>query len=170
MRKAFYAVVVVCMAGLCAHAQEATNQVPNQMQPISTSDYVHHFGAGVIVGEPTGASLKYWLTPNIAADFAGGWSFYDHADAEVQADLLWHDFNLLPVSQGRLPVYFGVGALGRFRHDRWDDQAGIRVPVGISYMMEGTPLDVFAEIGPALIFTPDVRGQVTGGIGVRYWF
>jgi hypothetical protein len=83
---------------------------------------------------------------------------------------LWHNFDLIPVPQGRLPVYFGVGGLVRFRDDNQDNQAGIRVPVGISYMFDKAPVDIFVEVGPALDLTPDVRGDITGGIGVRYWF
>jgi hypothetical protein len=32
------------------------------------------------------------------------------------------------------------------------------------------PVDIFAEIGPALDVSPDVRGDFTGGGGVRFWF
>jgi hypothetical protein len=37
-------------------------------------------------------------------------------------------------------------------------------------MFENAPVDVFMEVGPALDIAPVVRGEVTGGIGVRYWF
>jgi hypothetical protein len=127
-------------------------------------------GAGIIVGEPTGASLKYWLNDMMAVDGALGWSFRDDSDFYLQSDVLWHNFNLIPVSSGRAPVYFGVGGLVRFRDDNHDDQVGIRVPVVVSYMFDNAPVDVFVEIGPALDVAPDVQGEITGGVGIRYWF
>ena len=153
-----------------------TNANANTFSSTYTSlsdDYVHRFGAGIILGEPTGISLKYWLTDMLAIDGAAGASYNnDHdndADFYLHGDLLWHDFDLLKVPRGRLPVYFGVGALARFRDDE-DNQVGVRIPVGLSYMFDNLPLDVFVEIGPAIDLAPDVRGEVTGGIGVRFWF
>jgi hypothetical protein len=29
---------------------------------------------------------------------------------------------------------------------------------------------IFVEIAPALDIAPDVQGEITGGIGIRYWF
>ena len=69
-----------------------------------------------------------------------------------------------------MPIYIGVGGLFRIRDDNRDNQAGVRIPVGISYMFDNAPIDVFAEIGPALDVTPDVRGEMTGGVGIRFWF
>jgi hypothetical protein len=37
-------------------------------------------------------------------------------------------------------------------------------------MFDNAPVDVFAEIAPAVDVSPDVRGEITGGVGIRYWF
>jgi hypothetical protein len=58
----------------------------------------------------------------------------------------------------------------RLRNSNYEDQFGIRVPVGVSYLFDNAPVDIFAEVGPALDLTPSVRGEVTGGIGIRIWF
>lgn len=128
------------------------------------------FGVGVTFGEPIGVDMKYWLNETVAVDGAMGWSLHNHADLYLQSDILWHDFHLLRVSRGQLPVYAGIGALVRFRHDNLDNQAGIRFPIGISYMFNNAPVDIFAEIGPAIDLAPSVRGEITGGVGIRYWF
>ncbi len=153
----------------CAQNMNATNGMTMQMPPMQLADVAQTLSAGLMVGEPTGPTVKYFLNDTIAVDAAAGWSLYRHADAEIHADVLLHNFNLLPVAEGKLPVYIGAGLMGRFRHDR-DNQAGVRIPVGISYMFENVPVDVFAEIGPAVIFVPDFQGEVVGGIGARYRF
>lgn len=150
-----------------------TNNMPasqyNTMER-SINHYTQHLEAGLMVGEPTGGTLKYWLNNTMAVDGAVGWSWHDHTDIYFQGDILWHNFNLIPVSHGRLPVYIGAGGLVRFRNHHEDNDAGIRVPVGISYLFDNAPVEVFAEIGPALDVAPDVHGEVTGGVGVRYRF
>lgn len=158
------------LAVCCARADDTGNLVTNSSRTVSAEPYAGRFGAGVIIGEPTGGSLKYWLNDTLAVDGAFGASLHDHSDFYLHSDLLWHNFNLLKVPRGQLPVYFGAGALGRFRDDGFDNQVGIRVPVGMSYLFDNAPLDVFVEIAPALDIAPDVRGEVEGGIGVRYWF
>ena len=137
------------------------------------NNYVGRFGAGIILGEPTGASLKYWLNDGMAVDGAVGAS-YDHeahhdASFYLHGDLLWHNFDLLPVPRGQLPVYVGAGGLVRFRHDE-DNEVGLRIPVGISYLFDNIPVDIFAEVAPAIDVAPGIRGEIMGGIGARFWF
>ena len=159
------AALLATVCGLCARADE-TDALTKDIGPSDAG----RLGAGIIVGEPTGASVKYWFNDLMAIDGAAGWSTHDHSDFYLHSDVLWHNFDLIPVPRGRLPVYIGAGGLVRFRDDNRDNQVGIRVPVGLSYMPDGLPIDVFAEIGPALDVSPNVQGEVTGGIGIRYWF
>jgi len=47
---------------------------------------------------------------------------------------------------------------------------GIRVPFGLAYQFEGSPVDIFAELVPVLSLLPDLGFYFGGGIGVRYFF
>ena len=171
MKRIFlYAMTLATLCGLSARADESATLSKNTTTPDLSESYAGRLGAGITVGEPIGASLKYWFNDTLAIDGAIGWSSHDNTDLYVHSDVLWHNFDLIPVSKGRLPLYFGVGGLIRFRDDNNDNQVGVRVPVGLSYMFENAPVDVFVEIAPALDVAPDVQGEVTGGIGIRYWF
>ena len=155
---------------LCVRADE-TMPLTNTTSSVSAAgDMAGRFGAGIIIGEPTGADLKFWLNDTMAVDGAVGWSTYDNSDLYLHSDVLWHKFDLITVPQGRLPVYFGVGGLVRFRNNHQSNDVGVRAPIGVSYIFDQSPVDIFAEIGPAIDFAPDVHGEVTGGIGIRYWF
>lgn len=153
-----------------AAEQPATMLTTNATPKYATENYAGKFGAGITLGEPMGATLKYWLNGTLAVDGAVGWSTHDDTDLYLHSDVLWHNFNLIPVPQGRLPVYLGVGGLARFRDNHRDNEVGVRVPVGLSYMFENAPVDIFVEFGPALIISPNIHGDATGGIGIRYWF
>ncbi len=181
MKKVLIVTISATLLGLAARAANtvSTNADTNVTTSASTmpmgnyhgyDSYARKFGVGVTFGEPIGADLKYWFNDTMAIDGAIGWSSHDDTDLYLHSDVLWHDFHLIPVSQGQMPLYFGVGALARFRSDNQDNQVGIRVPVGVSYMFDNAPVDIFAEIAPALDVAPFTRGEVTGGVGIRYWF
>ncbi len=48
------------------------------------------FGLGVILGEPTGLSGKYWTSSTNAIDGGLAWSFRHAGFFHVHADYLWH--------------------------------------------------------------------------------
>lgn len=173
MKTIVYTAAVAVLCGLSVRADESMSTTTTLSKYDSSGiseNYAGRLGAGVMFGEPVGGTLKYWLTDQFALDAAAGWSPRSDSYLYLHSDVLWHNFNLIPVQEGRLPVYIGVGGFARFRnHDR-DDQAGIRLPIGISYMFKEVPVDIFAEIAPAIDLTPSVRGDFTGGFGIRYWF
>ena len=124
------------------------------------------FGLGIIIGEPTGVSLKTWVSQKHAVDAGIAWSLTNDW-FHIHADYLIHNFELIDVSQGQLPFYFGFGARIGIGNDF---TLGARVPVGLSYLFEDAPLDVFAEIVPSLQLINKIQFQMNGGIGIRFWF
>ncbi len=126
------------------------------------------FGLGIILGEPTGISAKKWLNDKAAIDGAVAWSFVTPSSFHLHADYLIHDFNLLNAKKGKLPLYFGIGLRVRIRSG--DNRLGIRAPVGICYIFEQSPLDIFLELGPILDLTPETRLRITSSVGIRYFF
>jgi hypothetical protein len=135
-------------------------------------------GIGLILGEPTGLSVKYWLDEEHAVDGGVAWSFWDGDGFQLHSDFLWHNFDLLDDPggvDGKLPVYLGVGARLKFRddegrhHDDNDTVFGIRVPLGVSYLFDGKPIDLFAEIAPILDLTPDIELNFSLALGVRFY-
>lgn len=173
MKETLIATTPVTLYGVCARGDDttliATNTDLAASNP-SMNGMAGKFGVGLTFGEPLGPSAKYFFNDVVGIDGAFGWSTHDHTDFYMQSDLLSHDFDLIPVSQGAMPVYFGAGGLLRFRNSGEDNQFGIRVPVGASYLFDKAPVEIFAEVGPVLDLKPAVRGEVTGGIGVRFWF
>ncbi len=125
------------------------------------------FGLGVILGEPTGISAKKWLDDKSALDGAVAWSLVTPSSFHLHADYLFHDFNIFNVKKGKLPLYFGIGFRIRIGDE---DRIGIRVPVGICYIFEQSPLDIFFELGPVLDLTPATKLRLTSSVGIRYFF
>src|SRR5438128_9345828 len=165
MKKLIVATTLLALLGSTSRAAEES------MKAVSRADEAldHRFGAGLILGEPIGVSLKYWLSEKTAIDGALAWSFRNEDNFEFHTDFLFHEFDWVPVSSGKLLFYFGGGLRVKLQ-DNDDDRFGIRGPVGVSYLFDEVPVDIFVEVGPVIDFTPRTRGGVTGGIGARYWF
>jgi len=124
-------------------------------------------GVGALLGEPLGASVKAWVSETTAIDGGVGYANYGDGGLQLHGDYLFHNFDLLSAGSGRLPVYFGIGARVKFADDT---HVGFRGPIGVSYMLDTTPIDVFAEVAPILDFTPNWRVEWNAAIGARYWF
>jgi hypothetical protein len=74
---------------------------------------------------------------------------------------------LIPVPEGKLPFYVGVGGRVVFSDDA---TIGVRVPLGLDYMFSNAPVDIFVELVPILNLAPSTDFDFNGGIGARYWF
>ena len=123
-------------------------------------------GLGVIIGEPTGLSAKIWTGEITAVDAALAWSLTGRGYFHLHADMLMHKV-VKDLNQGELAAYFGIGA----KLDLASDLGlGIRIPLGIAYLIEAAPIDLFAEFVPILNLIPATTFSIEGGIGVRYFF
>ncbi len=163
---------IAILTWVAANADDATSTSTNPAALnvySQTTDLSGRFGAGLVLGEPTGVSLKYFFNETMAIDGVVGWSFHDETDAYVHSDFLWHKFDLVSVPHGQLPFYIGVGGWVKFDNDD-DNGVGLRVPFGATYIFDKLPLDVFAEIAPILELSPSTRGGFTIGVGARWWF
>jgi hypothetical protein len=125
------------------------------------------FGLGIILGEPTGISFKNWVGRRAAIDGGLAWSFGNDDSLHLHADYLVHNFDLFKVEKGKLILYYGIG--GRVKTEK-KSRIGVRIPVGISYIFEKAPLDIFLELAPLLDLVPSTEFGLTCGIGIRYYF
>ncbi len=145
-----------------------------QAQVPSTGD----FGAGIILGEPSGLTGKLWFNPSNALDVHLAFDFTDEAVA-IFSDYTYH-FDLIKLRsnvQVELPFYVGIG--GKLLVDANSDNEnekdaaltlGARIPLGMSVLFKKAPLEIFLEIAPGLRVVPKTSGDLDGGIGVRYYF
>jgi hypothetical protein len=124
-----------------------------------------NFGIGIMIGEPSGLTIKKWLTDNTAFDVGAAWSLSDRNEAiHLHTDFLLHNwFNDNP----NLAFYYGIG--GRAILDS-DAKIGVRVPLGLNYVFESGPFDVFVEAVPIIDLAPDTKFAGNGAVGFRFYF
>lgn len=119
---------------------------------------------GVILGEPTGISLKAWQSDHTAFDAGFAWSFGGSGSLHLHADHLWHKW--LDVETGSLALYYGLGARVKIADD---PRLGARIPVGLQYNIPDTRLATFFEVAPLLDLIPETTFDVNGGLGLRIY-
>ena len=147
MKKIFFLIMILIAAAAPSRAQKAGD-----------------LGAGVILGNPTGVTGKYWIDGTRAVDVGLGFS----TDLAVYGDYLWHGWNVLPQpAQGKMPVYLGLGAQVRTLDDA---EFGIRTVAGIAYWLPNNPVELFFEVVPVFRLTPGTSVGLDAGLGLRYYW
>lgn len=126
------------------------------------------FGLGIMLGEPTGFSAKYWLNNNNAVDLGLAYSlFHSQSSVSIHADYVYHAFDVIK-SEYKIPIYYGFG--GRIRNYSSKTYLGARGVAGIVYLDKKYPFDAFFEIAPVFNLIPETSLHFDLGIGVRYYF
>ena len=125
-------------------------------------------GLGIILGEPTGISMKSWLSTTTAFDMAAAWSFVDEDALHLHGDFLVHNYDVFRVNKGYMPLYYGIGA--RLKTQNNDSRVGIRFPVGVNYLFAAEPIGIFFEVVPILDVTPSTEFNLNASLGARYFF
>ncbi|MEO0286362.1 MAG: hypothetical protein ABIM31_06100 [candidate division WOR-3 bacterium] len=123
-------------------------------------------GIGLILGIPTGINLNFESKPNsinstlswgIPDLFYFSTSYHENFRIETEEDV-----------PGILRVYVGGGVL--FKVTERDVRFGLRIPLGIKFLFEKSPIDVFAEMAPGIHLVPETSPLLEGGVGVRFYF
>lgn len=132
-------------------------------------------GLGLVLGDPTGLSLKSWLSSSSAITVGAAWSFQHDGSLFLWADYTLHSFNITHAADPRsLAFYYGLGGKVSFvnrNEPQGDDTViGVRVPLGLMLPIHTAPVDVFLEIVPTLDLAPSTEFGVNGGIGAHLFF
>jgi hypothetical protein len=129
------------------------------------------FGLGIILGEPSALTGKLFLDGTHALQLHLGYAFGRRDKLVLIVDYLFHINGVIPPIEraGRLTPYVGIG--GRIGiHDDNDAVLGARVPLGLSFMINNVPLEVFVELAIGIGLIPKTVAIFDAGLGVRYYF
>lgn len=130
------------------------------------------FGLGARIGEPTGISTKFWSNPNRSLNLSAAWTASRANNTNrlvLQGDYVFYSYNALQLDLENMsvPLYYGLGAQLRTGQE---SEAGVRIPLGIDFVFQNAPLDLFVEIAPTVNLFPSTWFEVNGGVGIHYFF
>jgi len=50
------------------------------------------------------------------------------------------------------------------------DRVGVRIPIGVSYLLPRHRVEVFGEVAPIIDFTPSSKFSINASLGIRFYF
>lgn len=128
----------------------------------------YDFGAGIIVGKPTGIKLKYNSNPYSAISSTLAWDLL----AQKAHMTLVFDYNFLIKDESGKHyqpffLYTGFGGRALFEND---PRLGIMFSLGGSFRPSDMPFELFAEASPILDLYPATGFDMDGGLGFIFYF
>lgn len=134
------------------------------------SDEKGRLGVGMVLGAPTGLSLKYWQSQRIA--YQGSLGAMVKGGLMIGVDYLIHEKAL---RNPLMPFYYGGGVFlgdagfGGPDYSRGSFALGVRGAFGVDYLVPASPFDIAVEIGPALLLTPVVGMGFELSVAFRFY-
>ncbi len=130
-----------------------------------------HLGLGGIIGEPTGASIKYVIDELFAVQGAVGLSIIEKG-FWLGADFLLQFRNVF-TQDGRWPLYVGGGIIIQDRGNsgktnKGETSLGLRAVAGVEFHALER-LSIFGEVSVQPFIIPSIDFGVGLGVGARYW-
>ena len=149
-------------------------------EPEAESEFPRKFGLGLTLGTLDGISGFYRLSPTKFVQglfgIGGKGNFYGSGDFCITLR------SLSPQVPHFIPFY-GIGFILASYHNGWDrliperyvdrkDKvfAGLRLPLGVQFYIPDTPLQVGAELGPAILFAGDTYVYLQSAVNLRFAF
>ncbi len=127
-------------------------------------------GIGLIFGEPTGFSGKYWLDDKNAVDAGFGYSLISGSkEMSLHVDYLYHTISSIKLDNQQLPIYYGFGGRLRIKENA-SDRLGVRGVIGAIYKIKSAPVEIFLEVAPVFTLLPETDLDFDFGLGGRYYF
>jgi hypothetical protein len=121
-------------------------------------------GFGLTLGDPSGVTAKYWFDPSQAFNFSLG-SPLSSSGIGFYADYCRHLYAFKQAP--RLPLYVGGGAM--LSGNTEETFFGLRALFGITYLFR-EPFDVFFELDPYFLLTPEIKVGLSIALGARIYF
>ena len=135
-----------------------------------------NFGFGIILGDPTGGTLKFFTKINNAFVVDFGASYF--GSPRIGVDYLWQfnafnsDIaNLYAGAGGTIGFGRGHGFYYKDKYIRETNNAGLgaRGIFGVNIIPRRTPLEFFFEFGVLIAVAPDFQSSADVGLGMRFY-
>jgi hypothetical protein len=187
LRRAAVPALGAALLGLAFSRPARADDAPSETPSTTTAAPLPVFGnrpgwtgVGVNIGNlVTGVTAKLWASPKVALQGAIGGGASGN-DLRLHVDMTFSPVQWAsPDGQYLLPLYVGLGGVAGHTFSTAalpaSTEAGFRVPVGMSVLVRGNPVELFLEVAPELTIrtssSPEARYTVAadGAIGFRYY-
>jgi hypothetical protein len=120
-------------------------------------------GVGIVLGSPTGFSVRYWKSLTIAYQGVLGAS---SGGVAIGGDYLLHS---RPFSEPKLLFFYGPGVLLLSTNRRATGGVAVRGVFGVDYVFHPHPFDIAFEMGPIMFLLPAAGIGVNAAVAFRFY-
>ena len=138
------------------------------------NSFAREFQLGVILGSPTGISMKSVIDNKHSVDAALAYSLVEDMGLEFHADYLVDRAYSFSTNTGiPFELFYGIGGRvasikkGKYSNDL---ALGPRAPIGLTYKMNDPKIEFFLELALVLDVIPETNLDLEGGVGLRFRF
>ncbi len=127
------------------------------------------FSIGVVLGEPTGISLKISPSKNLAHDVGLNFNTSDNY-LYLSWDVLKYDYSKITSKElsGSFPIFYGLGIRAINIGDEL--HLALRFVIGLEYIFSDIPFNIFVKLAPTINVVPSTKASIAPAIGIRYMF
>lgn len=138
-------------------------------------------GLGISLGNPLGATLKYWTSPTTALVAAIGADYFGSPRLNLDYHFHFNSFNSSVVKMyagpglaigfgsGRSYLWYKKGKDYYFIRDEGETGIGARVLFGLNIIPHNSPIEMFLELGPLIGISPAFGASFDAAIGIRFY-
>jgi hypothetical protein len=138
-------------------------------------------GIGISIGNPLGATLKYWTSSNTALVGAIGADYFGSPRLNLDYHFHFNAFNSSVVKMyagpglaigfgsGRSYLWYKKGKDYYFIRDEGETGFGARVLFGINVIPRNSPVEMFLELGPLIGIAPAFGASFDLALGIRFY-
>lgn len=145
----------------------------------SQSPQGKNFGFGIMVGDPTGLTVKFWTQRQNAIVLDVGGSYF--GSPRINVDYLWH-FDAFDSRVAKL--YAGLGGVigvgkgngfyykeknGFYYRTGSDLGLGVRGVFGVNFIPSSSPIEIFLEAGALIGLAPEFGSAADVALGIRFY-
>ena len=133
-------------------------------------------GLGLFVGAPISLAGSYYKNGKTTQLLFGMWFPNTY---RISLDQVQTIYSITPKEYISLHLNVGLGGFAYFNeYSSGDfiagggttyDHYGIRAPVNIAFNHSELAFDIYVEMAPCIQFTPQLTGELYGGIGMRVY-
>jgi hypothetical protein len=132
------------------------------------------WGLGLMIGDPSGVSARKWLSKERALDFGLAYSFNEYVVLMADYKWIFRDWIEDEFDTDHFHPTIGVGmslsALDQSVTEEDSFYLGVRIPLGVEWVIPDTRVGVFIELTPLLQIVSSTEVDIMGTLGARYYF
>jgi hypothetical protein len=138
-------------------------------------------GLGISIGNPLGATLKYWTSSNTALVGSIGADYFGSPRVNLDYHFHFNAFNSSVVKMyagpglavgfgsGRSYLWYKKGKDYYFIRDEGETGIGARVLFGLNVIPRNSPIEMYFELGPLIGIAPAFGASFDVAIGIRFY-